>query len=117
MMLVLIKKGDSSLKAMVEESIGEREREKFVEGLNSKVKLILYKCFGREVQFKKYLHGLSDAGTRLLFKFRSGTHGLIEELGRHRGREGKKECVLCVKVLVIHCGIVQHIQVLELNFF
>ena len=53
---------------MVEESIGEREREKFVEGLNSK-------CFGREVQFKKYLHGLSDAGTRLLFKFRSGTHG------------------------------------------
>ena len=93
-----IEKGDSSLKAflaMVEESIGEREREKFVEGLNSKVKLTLYKCFGREVQFKKYLHGLSDAGTRLLFKFRSGTHGLNEELGRHRGREGKKECVLC----------------------
>ena len=26
---------------------------------------------------------------------RSGTHGLNEELGRHRGREGKKECVLC----------------------
>ena len=53
---------------MVEENIGEREREKFVEGLNSKVKLTLYKCFGREVQFKKYLRGLSDAGTRLLFK-------------------------------------------------
>ena len=88
---------------MVEESIGEREREKFVEGLNSKVKLTLYKCFGREVQFKKYLHGLSDAGTR------SGTHGLNEELGRHRGREGKKECES------VSCGIVQHIQVLELN--
>ena len=27
---------------------------------------------------------VSDAGTRLLFKFRSGTHGLNEELGRHR---------------------------------
>ena len=40
------------------------------------------------------MHGLSDAGTRLLFKFRSGTHGLNEEFGRHRGREGKKECVL-----------------------
>ena len=39
-------------------------REKFVEGLNSTVKLTLYKCFGREVQFKKYLHGLSDAGTK-----------------------------------------------------
>ena len=25
----------------------------------------------------------------------SGTHGLNEELGRHRGREGKSECVLC----------------------
>ena len=35
---------------------------------------------------------MSDAGTRLLFKFKSGTHGLNEELGRHRGRE---ECTLC----------------------
>ena len=101
---------------MVEESIGEREREKFVKGLNSKVKLTLYKCFWREVQFKKYLHGLSDAGTRLLFKFRSGTHGLNEELGRHRGREGVCCVGMSVKVLVIHCGIVQHIQALELNF-
>ena len=66
---------------MVEESIGERERRKFVEGLNSKVKLTLYKCFGKEVQFEKYLHGLSDAGTR------SGN----EELGRHRG---KIECIV-----------------------
>ena len=41
------------------------------------------------------MHGVSDAGTRLLFKFRSGTHGLNEELGRHRGREGKSQCVLC----------------------
>ena len=39
----------------------------------------------------RYLHGLCDAGTRLLFKFRSGTHGL----GRHRGREGKVECSVC----------------------
>ena len=62
-----------------------------VEGLNSKVKLTLYKSFAKDV---KYLHGLSDAGTRLLFKFRSWTHGLNEELGRHRGWEGKKECVV-----------------------
>ena len=27
-----------------------------------------------------------------LFKFR---YGLNEELGRHRGREGKSECILC----------------------
>ena len=35
------------------------------------------------------------AGSRLLYKFRSGTHGLNEELGRHRRREGKTECSLC----------------------
>ena len=55
----------------------------------------MYKAFGKEVEFKRYLHGVSDAGTRLLFKFRSGTHGLNEELGRHRGRNGRTECVLC----------------------
>ena len=31
----------------------------------------------------------------VLFMFRSGTHGLNKELGRHRGREGKLECALC----------------------
>ena len=31
----------------------------------------------------------------MLFKFRSRTHGLNKELGRHWGREGKKECGLC----------------------
>ena len=47
---------------------------------------------------------------------------LNEQLGRHiyRGREGKKECVLCgdecESVNHVHCGIVQHIEVLELNF-
>ena len=55
----------------------------------------MYKKFGKRVEFKKYLQGVSDAGTSLLFKFRLGTHGLNEELGRHRGREGKSECTLC----------------------
>ena len=71
------------------EGIDERESSKFEKGLNSKVKLSLYRTFGKIVEFKKYLRGVSDAGTRLLFKFRSG------ELGRHRGREGRKECLLC----------------------
>ena len=57
--------------------------------------MAMYKMFGKNVEFKKYLHGVSDAGTTLLFKFRSGTHGPNEELGRHRGREGKLECTLC----------------------
>ena len=37
--------------------------------------------------------------TTVLFTFRLGiiiyTHNLNEELGRHRGREGKTECSLC----------------------
>ena len=93
-----IKHGDSSsasFMASVEECISERESRKFEEGLNTEVKLDMYKRFGKSVEFKKYLHGICDAGSRLLFKFRSGTHGLNEELGRHRGREGKTECSLC----------------------
>ena len=82
--------------ASVEECISERECKLYDEGLNSKVKLSLYRTFSKNVGFK-YLHGVSDAGSRLLFKFRSGTHmhGLNEELGRYRGREGKVECTLC----------------------
>ena len=53
------------------------------------------------------MHGVGDAGTRLLFKFRSGTHGLNEELGRHRGREGKSECVLCG--VELECESVVHV--------
>ena len=80
--------------SIVGDSINEREIRKFEEGLNSKVKLLLYNTFNKVVELKKYLHGKSDAGSRLTFKFWSGTHGLNEELVRHRGREGK-ECLLC----------------------
>ena len=45
---------------------------------------------------------MADAGSRLLFKFRSGTH---EELGRHRGREGNKKCELCGN----ECESVSHV--------
>ena len=48
------------------------------------------------------MHGVADAGSRL---FRSGTHGLNEELGRHRGREGHKECGLCGN----ECESVSHV--------
>ena len=49
------------------ESVSNSESNKYVEGLNSKVKLGLYKAFSKEVEFKRYLHGVSDARTRLLF--------------------------------------------------
>ena len=31
-------------------------------------------------------------GSKLLFRFRSGTHGLNEELGRHSSRNSRKAC-------------------------
>ena len=46
--------------------------------------IALYRTFSKEAEFK---NGVCDVGSRLLFKFRSGTHGLNEELGRHRGRK------------------------------
>ena len=69
-----IERGDSSSASFlgcVEECISERESRRFEEGLNTKVKLDIYKRFGKSVEFKKYLHGVCDAGSRLLFKFRS----------------------------------------------
>ena len=37
--------------------------------------------FGKCVKFKKYLHGICDAGVRLLFKLWLVMHGLNEKLG------------------------------------
>ena len=69
-----IRKGQCPLSlslSNVNESVSNSESKKYVGGLNSKVKLELYKTFGKEVECKRYLHGVSDAGIRLLFKFRS----------------------------------------------
>ena len=37
--------------------------------------------FCKEIEFKSYLQGVGDPGTRLMFKFRSGTNGLKEYTG------------------------------------
>ena len=81
----------ASFLACAEECISERESRRFEERLNTKVKLYFYKLYGKSVEFKKYITWICDARSRLLFKFRSGTHKLNEELGRNRGREGKME--------------------------
>ena len=64
-----IQKGNSSSKsflACVDECVSERESKAFWKGLDIKTKLHMYKRFVRQSEFKKYLHGLCDAGTRLL---------------------------------------------------
>ena len=85
----------ASFMACVEGVLVKEKVTKFEEELNTKVKLDIYRRFGKSVEFRKYLHGICDVGSKLLFKFRLGTHGLNEELGRHRGRECKTECSLC----------------------
>ena len=44
-------------------------------------------------------------GSKLLFRFRSGTHGLIEELGRHSSRNSSKACFFCE----CECESVEHV--------
>ena len=64
-----IKKGNSSSKsflACADECASERESKEFWKGLDNK--LHMYKRFVKQSEFKKYLHGDCDVGTR------SGTH-------------------------------------------
>ena len=61
-----IKEGNSSSKsflACIDECVSERESKAFWKGLHN----IMYKRFVNQSEFKKYLHGFCDAGTRLLF--------------------------------------------------
>ena len=70
--------------------------------------------FGSNREFNRYLH---DTGSRLLFKLRSRTHDLNEELGRHRGQFGKTVLyvVLSVRVWFMHCGSVQLIKIVGMH--
>ena len=79
-------------KERVDEALRCREYRDFNDGLNSKVKLSLCEYFCKEIEFKNYLQGVGDP---LLFKFRSGTNGLNEELGRHRSKNNDRQCKLC----------------------
>ena len=55
-------------------------------GMCKKNKLGVYRELKEDFECKKYLHEVFDMGSKLLFRFRSGTHGLHEELGRHNTR-------------------------------
>ncbi len=89
-----------------------REYKDFNDGLNSKVELKLYKSFFcRIIELKNYLQGVGDPGTRLLFKVRSSTNGLNDELGRHRGKNDDRTVSyvgMNVKVSCMYSGSVLH---------
>ena len=52
------------------------------------------------LKLSKLLNGVSDMGFKLLFRFRSGTHNLNRELGRHStiGTIVKLVCLVSVSV-------------------
>ena len=64
------RKGSSLPMSCVEECIGERECTKSEEGLNIKA---MYKTF----KFKKYLHGVSDAGSTIIDSYLSQEHMVL----------------------------------------
>ena len=70
-----------------------------------KNKLRVYRELKEVFECKKYLYGVPDMGSKLLFRFRSGTHGLNEELGRHITRNVSKACVFCN----CDCESVEHV--------
>ena len=51
--------------------------------LQYKSKLRVYRELKQEIGFEEYLEYVKGAPSRLFLKFRSGTHGLFEELGRY----------------------------------
>ena len=62
--------------------------------LQHKSKLNIYKDLKRGVGFEEYLKHVKGPTSRFLSKFRSGTQGLFEELGRH-AKNGSHECPNC----------------------
>ena len=80
---------------LMREALDKRECEEFEMALQHKSKLRVYKELKRGVGFEEYLKHVKGPPSRLLFKFRSGTHGLFEELGRHAKEGGSQECPNC----------------------
>ena len=74
-------------------------------GMCKKSKLRVYRELKEDFECMKYLHGVFDMVSKLLFRFRSGTHGLNEELGRHSTRNSSKACIFCE----CECESVEHV--------
>ena len=108
-----IRKGSCSLKSFLGvagEGIDEKESNTFEEGLN---KLSFYRTFGKVLEFKKYLRGVGDAGTRLLFN--SGQErmdSMKSWAGIEEGKAGRSVCCVMQSVRVL-VRIVLHTLVLE----
>ena len=63
-----------------------------------KSKLRVYRELTEDFECKKYLHGVSDMGSKLLFRFN-------EDLGRHSCRNSSKAFFFCE----CECESVEHV--------
>ena len=90
--------GSSSLKefpALTGETITERESKRFEKGHDAKVKIFLYRTFGKDIEFINYLHGVPDAGSRLFISFSRELIGLLRNwVGIEVERVIKKVCCM-----------------------
>ena len=102
-----IRKGSCSLKSFLGV---ERESGKFEEGLNSKVKLSLYRTSCKIVEF---LRGVGNAGN--LNSGQERMDSMKSWAGIEEEKAGRSVCCVMqsVRVLVMCCGIVLHTLVLE----
>ena len=79
----------------IKEALEKRESVNFEVAMQHKSKLRVYRELKREIGLEEYLKYVKGPASRLFFKFRSGTHRLFEELGRHASGGGSQECPNC----------------------
>ena len=68
---------------LIKEALDKRECEEFKKALQHKLKLRVHKELKCGVGFGEYLKCVKGPYSRLFLRFRSGTYGPFEELGRH----------------------------------
>ena len=97
------------------EGIDERESGKFEEGLHSKVKLSLYRTFGKIVKYIIFVV-LTMLGQDYCLNSGQERMDLMKSwAGIEEEKAGRSVCCVMqsVRVLVMCCGIVLHTLVLE----
>ena len=85
-----------------------------------KLKLLVYNELKCGVGFEEYLQHVKGPSSRLLLKFRSGTHGLFEELDRHaKGGVGLRNVLIVglVRSLLSMLFLSAHHMIPRDNFF
>ena len=79
---------------LIKEALDKRECEEFEMAFRHKSKLRVNKELKRGVGFEEYLRYVKGPPSRLFLKFRSGTRGLFEELGRHAKGVGLRNVLI-----------------------